>query len=112
MKIQLDNPAQMLSHFLLENAEVAKAVSKTEDWTERDTITATIFMNGVEVPAETFEAVLQNFWGQIERRFEEKYASDEARAEELLKAKASALLEKMADVSYELENLDVHLKRY
>lgn len=66
MKIDINKQEQLLSHVLLQNTEVATAVAETPEWTEDGVIKATVQFNGVEVPAETLEEVLQHFVKCIE----------------------------------------------
>lgn len=116
MKINVYTPSQMLSHFLLEDIEVAKAVSETYRFKEDDEIIATVSMNGVEVPAEVFERVLNNFWEQLERSFEEKY-KDEAKAVhdaavKMIEEQAAGVLDKLSDLEDVLRNADDIIKPY
>ena len=116
MKIELDNPGQMLSHFLLEDRDVAMDVSQTDRFQHDDEIIATVFMNGVEVPAEVFEKVLKNFWEQVERHFEEKYKEPKKAAHKaavhMIEEQASGILEKMSDIEDVLRNAESIIKPY
>lgn len=77
MQLDISNPRQLLSHVLLGNTEVVEKVVKTSEWKNDDLLTATVFVNGVEIPAETFEYVLNSLIGQVENRVREKYGADD-----------------------------------
>lgn len=116
MEIDFYDPRQMLSHFLLGEKEVAQAVSETNEFQKDRKITATVFMNGVEVPAETFERVLHDFWAQVERNFEEKYKDAQKAAHDaaikILEEQASGVLEKMQELNDTLEDANCLIKPF
>lgn len=112
MRIDIDNPKQLLSHFLLANEEVATLVATTHQWTEGGVITPQITFNGVEVPAETFEKCLQHFVDQVEEQVRDACNADafeqrvEERAEEILEKHSGGALEIMQSLTETLERYD------
>lgn len=76
MKINIDNPNQLMSHFVLHDADVAKEVSETEQWKKEKTITATVQFNGVSVPAHVMEQVLQDLFRQTQEHYRKEYNAD------------------------------------
>lgn len=114
MDINIKDPSQVLSHVLLQDRSVASKVRGTEQFQKDKTITATVQMNGVEVPASVLEDVLKRLFGQVEARYRERYSADafdkrvEEKAKELLQQHADNALDKLhqlADVLSDSENL-------
>lgn len=118
MEINIENPKQLLSHFLLADIGVAEKVRKTEPFQDQRTITATVQMNGVEVPAEVFEKVLNNLLDQVKVHYREQYDADafdrrvEDRAKQILKEHADNALDKIHNLSMVLEDSENLLTPY
>jgi hypothetical protein len=118
MKIDIENPNRLLSLFLLENVDIVNSVAETKELKDNGRIIATVKMNGVEVPAEVMENVLQNLINQVEEHYREQYNADafdkrvEDRAEQILKEHADNVLEKLYSLSTKLEESDSLIKPY
>ena len=97
MLIEMNNPQQLLSHFMLQNSQVVESIAKTTSWVEAEKLIATVSVNGIEIPAETFEEVLQLLFQQVENYYAKEYnagnfnARVETRARELLQEKIEDL---------------------
>jgi spore coat polysaccharide biosynthesis protein SpsF (cytidylyltransferase family) len=110
MKIDINNPSQLLSHLLLEDVDLVMVVSETSKWKEDGIIEATCQFNGVDVTADVLEKVLQNFVKQIEDHCREKYDANnidklvEERANEIIKNHADRVLEKLTAIEYVLSD--------
>ena len=118
MNINFDDPSQMLSHVLLDNQDVARAVTKTAQWKTEGTVTPKVLMNGVEVPAEVMEGVLKKLFDQVEAHYREHYQADafdakvEEKACQLLKDHADNAIGKMQDLMMTLEESESLLTPY
>lgn len=97
MIIDIDNPAQLLSHLLLQNKDVVTKVTQTEKFLSEGRVEATVFFNGVELPAETLEEILKHFVKCVERSVDLDGFNDkvQAKAEEILKTHTDNILEKL-----------------
>lgn len=110
MKININDPSQMLSHVLLGDLDVCKAVRDTKEYKADKTITPTVFMNGIEVPAESLEKALKSLFNQVESHYKEHYQADafdakvEEKAVQLLKEHADNAIEKMHNLMMTLED--------
>jgi len=112
MKIDVGNPNQILNHFLLNDSNVVDSVAESEDWKERGKLTATVFINGIEIPAESFEKTLQDLFCRVEESMRKKYNTEEFdarvedRAKVLLKEYADNALDKITNLCQTLENVE------
>lgn len=77
MQIDVENPNQLLSHFLLNDRGLVEAVLETKEWKEEGKLTPTVLINGVEISSESFEKTLQGLLDQVEERVREKYGADD-----------------------------------
>lgn len=77
MQIDIENPNQLLSHFLLNDRSLVEAVLETKEWKEEGKLTPTVLINGVEISSESFEKTLQGLLNQVEERVREKYGADD-----------------------------------
>lgn len=114
MKINVDNPAQLLSHVMLQNRSVVDAVVATEEWKENGTVTATVSFNGVEVPAEALEEVLQHFVDIIKKsceyeEVESRIRDRAAKSKRIEENNVSELRESLNQMGWLLENLEDNL---
>jgi hypothetical protein len=73
MKIDIENPQEVLSHIVLENRESVDKIIETKEFKENGELNAVVFVNGVEIPGEIFEQVMNNIINQVEQRVREKY---------------------------------------
>ncbi|AHX01086.1 hypothetical protein M316_0021 [Nitrincola phage 1M3-16] len=118
MKIDIDNPSQLLSHIMLSDREISEKVAETSNWKENGAIDAKASFNGVEVDGSVLEKVLQEFVKQIEDYFVEKYDADEfdrrveEKAEAIIKEHADNAAEKLSQLSRVLEEHERLLKPY
>ena len=109
MNINIDNPAQILSHVLLEDKDLVNAVVSSKQWQELGEIKGTLILNDVEVSADVLENTLQSIFDQIETYTRSKYNADdfdarvEEKAQELIKEHADNCLEKMGELQRVLE---------
>lgn len=115
MKINVDDPSQLLSHVLLGSREVCTAVRDSKEYKADKTIAATVLMNGVEVPAEILEAALKKLMDQVESHCREHYQADafdakvEEKANQLLQEHADNAIEKMQNLMMTLEDAESFL---
>lgn len=77
MQIDVENPNQLLSHFLLNDRSLVEAVVETKEWKEEGKLTPTVLINGVEIGSESFEKTLQGLLKQVEEYVREKYGADD-----------------------------------
>lgn len=116
MQIDINNPNQILSHFLLKNCSICEEVSNSPEWKDGKLLTASVFVNGIEIPAQDFEDTLQELFEQVENNIKAKYdvpAIDEmveGRARSLLREHASNALEKLQEFSDTLEQVELSIK--
>jgi hypothetical protein len=115
MKIDLNDPNQLLSHLLLEDAEVAKAVSKTLT-SSYDNVTPTVQFNGVDMQPETLERVLKHFMKCVENDLMNKYSNVELevqrRLEERVQKEAKRITLAMEDFIHSIEDARSIIKPY
>ena len=97
MKVDIYNPKQALSHFVLHVSEKAKEIAETAEWTEKKEINAKIFFNGVEVSGEDFESVMEYFVSYYKDHYAEKYAEKYADVEQAVEDRAQKLIKEHAD---------------
>lgn len=97
MKIDVNNTSQLLSHVLLQNKEVVDKVCKNKQFRIDGKVEATVYFNGVKVPAETLEEVLKHFIKCAEESVDMKTFNDrvQAKAEEILKTHTDNIMEKL-----------------
>lgn len=116
MEIDLKTPSQLMSHLLLADRDVAKAVAETERHESGEPVLATVYFNGVELPAEVMERVLQNFWDQVHRHYLEKYADEEKaahdKAVEIIEGQVGDLREKVDTLVTHLDDVSNAIKPY
>jgi len=112
MKIDIDNPAQLLSHVLLQDGDVTKAVAETDQFKDRGEITCTVQFNGVEVPAEKLEEVLAHFVKEVEKLVDLDSFNDkvEERAKQILSEHADNALEKIQWLTDMVDSPDMYIK--
>ena len=109
MKVDIDNPKQMLSHLLLDNVDVVTAVAETINWNKSGEINCTVQFNDVELPASILEDVLHKLFKQVEDHYSEKYQADafdqrvEEKAKEIVKEHADNVVEKLYNLAQVLE---------
>lgn len=95
MKIDIENKKQLLSHFLLSNSVVYQITETDEFKNIKDdegmgSITATVFFNDIEIPAQDFEETLQELFEQVNKYYANKYDAEnldaiaEERAKEMM----------------------------
>lgn len=77
MQIDVENPNQLLSHFLLNDRGLVEAVLETKEWKEEGKLTPTVLINGVEISSESFEKTLRGLLSQVEERVRKKYGADD-----------------------------------
>ncbi len=113
----VDDASVMMSHLALEDRAAAEKIAATNEWVENEVMTAEVKINGVDVPAYVFEKLLQHWYRSMEKQIEEQTGflklatAVETAAEELLNERARALMEKMNDVAFDLENLSVEMEK-
>ena len=112
MKADINDQSQILSHALLENRDIVKAVASTEAWINNQEITVTVQFNGIDLPAEVLEETLKGISDYMDRHYREKYnvnkleALAEARAVEIVRERAGSVLDKMSELTYLLEDIE------
>lgn len=109
MQIDIKNPKQILSQFLIKNHHILDTVGSTEDWKKDGKLTAKVLINNIEVDAESFESTLQGLFERVKKHYADKYDADnldnlvEERAKELLKQHADNALETLYNLTRTLE---------
>ena len=115
LKVDANNPNQLLSHLLLEDAEVAKSVSKTLTKADPNVI-PTVQFNGVEMKPETLERVLKHFIGCVENELMEKYSNVELevqrRLEERVQEEVKHITLAMEEFAQSIEDARSIIKPY
>ena len=109
MKFNLGNPSVIFSHLVLQDHKAASAVAETKQWTEDGTLEAEVKINGVVIPAETFEKWMQDQYAAMGIEFKERYnpeqfdARVEEKARELLNEHAEGVIDAMRVLQDNLE---------
>jgi len=112
MNIDLDNANQILSHCLLHDTNVAVVVAETPEWKDDGKITAKVSFNGIELPGEVMEKVLQDLIAQVREHYKERYdvkninALVLEKAKLLIEEKRDDLLSKLSDIENKLNLID------
>jgi hypothetical protein len=115
VNIEIGNVQQILSHVLLDNKSLSRAVASTEEWRSLGEIRGTILYNGIEVSAESLETSLKGVIVRVESYYREQYHADrfdkavEEKAEAILKEHADNALNKIRDLAVKLEEADTLL---
>ena len=104
MKIDTGNPKQMLSHVLLQDTNLCKKVAKEYKGAKPVEVVATVFMNGVEVSAESFEDTLKELFSQVDTHYKNTYADMEKAVQKRAKQMVKDRLRGLTDQMYDLEN--------
>ena len=116
MKFNISDPTVILSHILLHDTDLAKAVAATPGWKQEQLVSPAVTFNGVEVPAEVFEGALKELYNQCAQQLREQYADVEAevqrRVEQRLKDEAEPVLNKLYDLQRVLEDVGDVIKPY
>lgn len=116
MKVNLQDPSQLMSHLLLANSNVVEAVIATPQWKSGEGITITAQFNGIEVSAESAEVALQHLFKQQDEYYKQKYAHVEKevqkRLEQRIKDEAEKIVDKMRDLIQVLESAGDLIKPY
>jgi predicted HAD superfamily phosphohydrolase len=99
MKISLNDPAQLLSHIMLEgDKEFIDKLIETDVWKNEHVVIATVQFNGVEIPAESAEKTLHRLYADIEKQIEEKYSDINAEVERRVRFNMKKLLDRIDEV--------------
>ena len=99
MKINMNDPAQLLSHIMLEgDKEFIGKLIETDVWKNEHVIIATVQFNGVEISAESAEKTLHRLYADIEKQIEEKYSDVDAEVERRVKIRMRQFLDKIDEV--------------
>ncbi len=116
MKFNVDDPTVILSHIMLHDVDLAKAVAATPGWQQENLVSPAVTFNDMPVPAEVFEAALKELYNQCARQLSEQYADIEAevqrRVEQRLKDEAEPVLNKLYELQRVLENVGDVIKPY
>jgi hypothetical protein len=118
MKIKLNDPSQIMSHFVLRSTAVVEALIETEEFKRDGSLIAKVIVNGVEIPADVYEDVLNNLFTQYYDAVRNKYEAPkidqmvEDKAKELLKQSADNVIETLDDLRDRLQNIDDMIKPY
>lgn len=112
MEFTLDRKTIMEHVVLSAPHDIAKIVAKTPLWEEKKTIEAKLTMNGVDVPVEVLEKVLQNMWEQCQEKtgvleFNRKVRAE---AERIVKEKANDVLGAFQEIQSKLESANDLIK--
>ena len=112
MKVDIENPNQLLSHILLRESEIVSLIADTDKWKNEGVIEARVSFNGIDTDGQLLEDVLQKLFKQVENHYSEQYDADqfdqrvEEKAKALLKEHADNALEKIRELSDQLENIE------
>lgn len=114
MKIDIENPAQLLSHVLLQNSEVATKVAETDEWKNNETITCTVQFNGVECEASVLESVLKHFIECVEEEVDVEGFNDKVQeaAKQILQERAEGIMEKLEQIQRVVDYPEDYIKPY
>lgn len=106
--ININDKNSLLTLLFMSTDSVVDGVCDTNNWLKDGIIQCKVSFNGVEVPAEEFEKVLDEWVKSIESHFNEKYDAQnfdnrvEERANQIIKQHADGILESMANLQHVL----------
>lgn len=118
MKLEFDNPNQIISHMILENMEVVNAIIDTEQFKNKEGVTITVFANGVEIPAIIIENTMHQIMKRYEAHVREKYDAPNIdrmvydKAQQLLTESANTVIDQIDNLRFKLENITDMIKPY
>jgi len=106
MEFTLDRKTIMEHVVLSAPHDIASTIAETPLWKEKETIEAKLTMNGIDVPVEVLEKVLQNMWEQCQEKtgVAEFNRKVKAEAERIVKEKADDVMEAFQEIQSKLES--------
>jgi len=107
MKFTLDSK-DILSHLVLDNDNIVDAVGGTKAWRSDGVLEAKLTVNGVDIPAEELDKLLNKMWklAQVETGAEAFEEAVREEAKERLKAEFGKELDALNRLSRKLEDID------
>ena len=98
----------LFSHLVLNNEYIATEVANTPEWKDEEKLVARLTVNGLEVPAEELDKLLNLMWEQAQHMagVTEKADALKERAEQLLQDKANSIRETLNDLENRLQDID------
>lgn len=111
MKFGLNDTSLIMNHLLLQNNDLIPALIETPEWKNDKEFHAKVTINGVEIPAESYEKFMMDQWKSIERDLKERYDTEafDARvkeaAENLLKDHAEKLIDSLGEMSRNVDEI-------
>jgi len=116
MKFHFDDATKVISHWMLQDEEVALAIAATDDFKKDATTIAEVRVNGVLLNFESLEAFLdyqvQCAIEDAEKRFANLDAEVERRLNKRLEQEAQKVLDKMDNLREALEDASSIIKPY
>lgn len=111
MKFALDSK-HMFSHLVLNNSEVANAISGTPQWKDNETLEAKLEINGVAIPAESLDELLREMWKQcqVDSGKDTFQKSVDEKARMILKEQKSKIWETINELQNKLEYCEDFIK--
>ncbi len=106
MKFTLDRKTIMEHVVLSAPHDIAETIAETPLWKDEEAIEAKLTMNGIDVPVEVLEKVLQNMWEQCQEKtgVSEFNRKVKAEAERIVKEKADDVMEAFQEIQSKLES--------
>ena len=109
MKFDFNDPSIMASHFMLQNIDVAKAISETPEWKDGMNVDAKLTINGVEVPFDIVEEYYQQVYDRVVKdaqfRFVDLEKAAHQMAETILEEQAKSVRDKLWDLGQQLDDI-------
>lgn len=111
MKFSLKSD-DLLSHLVLGNRKVAELVSVTDAWINEGVLEANLTVNGVKVPVEELDNLLNKFWdqAQIESGKEAFHKAVESEVLRLFNEQKDSALESLARLQCKVDAVESNIK--
>lgn len=114
MNFGIDSVEKIVSHWMLQNTETAKAIGQTEDWRSGQKLTARVTVNGIELPFADLDAFVADYLDRQDKKRAEAYADLDQevgrRVEAVLEGRAKPIIEAMSQLQNTLADAGSILK--
>lgn len=111
MKFSLDSVEKIVSHWMLQDFEIAEKIAKTPEWKAASNreggLIARITVNGVELPFAAFDAFLMDVLQREDERRAKQYSDLDAEVERRL---AKAIQDRADKIIQEMDKLYNNLR--
>lgn len=102
----------LFSHLVLNNKSIAEKISETKAWKEAESLEGKVFVNGVEIPAESLNQLLKDMQDQanIETGAEAFRKEVENKAYEIVGEQQCETLSALDDLRNKISEVDTMIK--